>query len=973
MLKIKSLAIGVLAFTSIALTNCGNHNSAPTSEYSYDTIANDPLKTRIYTLKNGLKVYLSVNSAKPRVSTDIAVRAGSKYDPSDATGLAHYLEHMVFKGNSQIASLDWESEKVLLQQISDLYEAHRNTNDSAQKQAYYHQIDSISFEASKLVVTNEYDKMVSSLGAQGTNAYTSNERTVYVNDIPSTEIEKWMVLESARFKELALRIFHTELEAVYEEFNRGQDNDYRNSYQAIFKALFPTHPYGTQTTIGTGEHLKNPSMVKIHDYFNTYYVPNNMAICMAGDLNPDSTIAMIDKYFGTWQPKDVPTYTPPVEKPLDSISIDNVYGPMSEWVTLGYRFNGAKSEDEAYLTLLSQVMSNGKAGVLDLDLIKKQKVLSANMYPYVLKDYSMMMLMANPKEGQSLEEAKDLLLAAIEKVKTGDFDDWLIEACINDLKLQDMKYYEYNNYRTSLMVDAFILEKNWDDVILANEHLTAITKEKLVAFVNKNFNNNYAVVYKRNGKNTNAFKVAKPTITPISINRDTSSVFAKRFDSIPSLRLTPQFLDYSIIKHENLGDVQLDYVYNNENELFYLYYVFDMGSDNDKLLPIALNYLPFLGTDKYTSEELSKELFKLGVEFEVFNSNDRTYVYLSGLKNKMAEGMELFESLLANAQPNQEALNELIADELKNREDNKKSKWSIQSAMTDYAKYGPNSSTTFILNEKELKAIQPEQLTAKIHDLLKFKHSVYYFGNHSQDEAKTIVAEKHKVTAPLTDVPQKQAFAQLEIKNQVYFTNYDMVQVEMRMVAKDQSNFDANLLAPAYIFNEYFGSGLSSMIFQEIRESKALAYSAYSYFSNPSQKDEAHYVIAYIGTQLDKLPNASEAMLYLMNNMPESPKAFEDSKIAALKTIETNRSSTRNIYWSYLNNTRLGYDYDYKKDIYDGIQKLTLTDLKTFFDGHIKGKEYTYLVVGNKGAVDMKVLKTLGPVNELTLEQIFGY
>ncbi|HXH17750.1 MAG TPA: insulinase family protein, partial [Chitinophagales bacterium] len=276
------------------------------TKYPYESVHNDPLNARIYTLKNGLKVYLTVNSREPRIQTYIAVRAGSKFDPKETTGLAHYLEHMMFKGTQDFGTLDWEKEKIMLDTISALYELHKNTADPEQKKKIYHRIDSISYEASKLAVPNEYDKMMTSLGAKGTNAYTWVEQTVYVNDIPSNELEKWLYLESNRFRTLVLRLFHTELETVYEEFNRAQDNDYRKSWDAVQNGLYPSHPYGTQTTLGEGEHLKNPSMVNIHRYFDRYYVPNNIAICLSGELDPDKTIALIDKYFGGWQPKEVP-------------------------------------------------------------------------------------------------------------------------------------------------------------------------------------------------------------------------------------------------------------------------------------------------------------------------------------------------------------------------------------------------------------------------------------------------------------------------------------------------------------------------------------------------------------------------------------------------------------------------------------------------------------------------------------------
>ncbi|MBP7450798.1 MAG: insulinase family protein, partial [Flavobacteriales bacterium] len=237
--------------------------------YSFTSIPGDPLQARIYTLENGLQVWLSRNADAPRIQTNIAVRAGSKNDPSDATGLAHYLEHMLFKGTSHIGTTDWERERVLLKQISDAYEERRRTTDDAQRDRIYQRIDSLSTLAAALAVPNEYDKMIKSIGARGTNAYTSTERTVYINDIPSDELEKWMRIESERMQECVLRLFHTELETVYEEFNRSQDNDGRAVSKKMNELLYPNHPYGTQTTLGTGDHLKNPSMEKIHAFFET--------------------------------------------------------------------------------------------------------------------------------------------------------------------------------------------------------------------------------------------------------------------------------------------------------------------------------------------------------------------------------------------------------------------------------------------------------------------------------------------------------------------------------------------------------------------------------------------------------------------------------------------------------------------------------------------------------------------------------
>ena len=187
----------------------------------------DPLQVKQYKLSNGLTLYLSINHNEPRIHTNIAFRAGSKYDPAEATGLAHYMEHMLFKGSSQLGTLNWAEEHRLLERIADLFEVYRKTTDSEHRKALYAEIDQLSQEATRWVAPNEYDRLATALGSRDTNAYTGLEQTVYVNDIPANELERWFMLESERFRNLALRLFHTELETVYEEFNIGQDHDFR--------------------------------------------------------------------------------------------------------------------------------------------------------------------------------------------------------------------------------------------------------------------------------------------------------------------------------------------------------------------------------------------------------------------------------------------------------------------------------------------------------------------------------------------------------------------------------------------------------------------------------------------------------------------------------------------------------------------------------------------------------------------------
>lgn len=974
-MKIRNLFLYVAASTMLLATSCSDSEPEKKPKYNYETVDGDPLGTLIYTLDNGLKVYMSVNKEEPRVVTQIAVRTGSKQDPADATGLAHYLEHMLFKGTSRLGTKDWESERALLEQISDLYEVHRDATDPNERKAIYAQIDSLSLVASTFAVSNEYDKMISSLGARGTNAYTSNEQTVYINDVPANELEKWMAIESERFKELVLRLFHTELEVVYEEFNRGQDQDFRLAYYALYEHLFPNHQYGQQTTIGTSEHLKSPSMRKIHEYFSTHYIPNNMAIVLAGDIDPDATVDMIKKYFGDWEAGELPQFEAPQEEPITEPIVKDVQGVDAEFVFIGYRLPGADSREAMLMRVMDGILSNGQAGLIDLNLVQKQKVISAYSSPTAMQDYSVFNMQGRPRQGQSLEEVGDLLRGELERVKAGDFPDWMLEAVINDMKLSELRRTESNWARAGQMTNAFVTFRDWSDIALELDKMSEITKDDIVAFANEWFGDNYVQINKRTGDNL-AVKVEKPKITPIEIDREAKSDFYIGWDTIPSARLEPMFLDFEKlidIKPMKNG-IEFNAIQNKSNELFSLYYILEMGSDNDLEMSMAIQYLPYLGTDKYSAEELAQEMFKLGLSFDVFSSRDRTYVTLSGLNSSLDEGVKLFEHILASVQPDEQALNDLVEGELKKRQDALKNKGQILNrAMLNYAMYGSDNPAKHMLSEEELRQLDAENLVNKIKEITSFEHYIFYYGPLKTDEAIAVVDAHHSVPQELKTIPAPKVFEELDIlENQVYYTHFDMVQSEISLLSKGVP-FQKGLMAPADLYNQYFGSGLSSIVFQEIRESKALAYSAYSVFTTPQRADQSHYVRAYIGAQVDKLPEATDAMLELMSEMPRADIQFESARDAAMKQIEASRITRESIFWNYLAAKRRGLNYDVRRENYQSLKIMTLDDLEAFFNDNIKGNAYTYSVIGNEKMMDLEVLERLGPVKVLSLEELFGY
>jgi len=937
----------------------------------YEYADNDPSKTRIYTLENGLKIYLSQIKDEPRIQTHIVVRTGSNNDPEDNTGLAHYLEHMLFKGTSRIGTVDWQKEKALLKQISDLYEDHKKETDPEAKIAIYKKIDELSYEASSYAVPNEYDKLISSIGASGTNAHTWYDETIYHNNIPSNELEKWLVIEADRFSELVLRLFHTELETVYEEFNRAQDNDSRLVSYAMAEALFPDSHYGTQTTLGSSEHLKNPSMEAIHNYFDQYYVANNMSVVLVGDFEFENAYDLVKKHFGKYKKQAEPNRYVAKEKSLSEVKVREVFSPSSESVLFAYRFGGHSSEDAKYLQILDLILSNGTAGLIDLNVTQKQTVQRARSYYTLFKDYGAHYFSGTPKQGQTLEDVRDILLSQIELVKKGAFDEWLVQAAVNDLKKRRLQNWETPRGLARQIYSSIINEVAWEDVVKQMDELSKITKKDIVEFANRHYDDNYVIVYKRQGENKDLIRVENPGLTPIQINRDAESQFFKDFQKIESGNIEPVFVDFDKeIKREKLKKSPLLSIENKTNDISTLYYITEVGSDHDKKLTLAINYLDYLGTSKYSPEDLKKEFYKLGVTYGVRAGAERTSIFVTGLQQNIDKGIALLEHLLTDAKADQKSYDDYVAKILKDRANAKTQKNGIQNALNQYVMFGKDSKFRAIISEDELRAINPNELVEIIHNFLNYDHLVFYYGNDLKATKKSLT--KHHNFGKGQKIPAKTEYPQPITNGKVYFAPYDMVQTEISFRSRE-GMFDKNLLTASGLFNEYFGSGLSSIVFQEIREKNSLAYSAYANYSNASQKDKYNYLLAYVGTQANKLHTAVDAMMELMNDMPKAQNQFDSSKDAALKRIATQRYTKLSLFFYWLNLQDRGIDYDVNRDIYEQTQKITLQDLEAFFNQNVKGKTFNVGLIGKKENLDWDVVKKMGDVQELTLEELFGY
>ena len=951
--------------------------SAQAKDYKYETVPGDLMKTRIYTLDNGLRVYLSVNTEKPRIQTYIAVRTGSKNDPAETTGLAHYLEHLMFKGTKLFGTNNYEAELPLLDEIEQRYEAYRKLTDPEARKQVYHEIDSVSQVAAQYFIPNEYDKLMAAIGSNGSNAYTSNDVTCYLEDIPANEVENWAKIQSDRFQNMVIRGFHTELEAVYEEYNMSLTKDYRKLTAAANKLLFPNHPYGLQTTLGSQEHLKNPSITNIKNYFDKWYRPNNVAICMAGDLDPEKTIAIIDKYFAGWKPgADV---CQPVFEPLPSLTQPKdttIVGPEAEQIWLAWRAKQANSLQADTLELMEDVLCNGRAGLFDLNLAQTMKLQDVDAMRQLLHDHGCFLLMGTPKQGQTLDEVKDLLFAEVDKLKKGEFPDNLLASIVNNKKRRYYQLLESNERRADMFVDAFIDEVDWAQEVNRLDRISMITKQQIIDFANKFFSDGYVTVYKRQGVDSTQKKIDKPAITPIPANRDQMSQFVKAIQDSEVEPIQPRFADFkkdmATLKTKN--QLPLYYVKNKDNGLFEIYFHYDFGKSADNRYTVAANYLGYVGTKLLKAAEIKQAFYDLACDWNMSVSAENITVSLYGLSENMPKALELLEGLLQNAMVDKDAYDELVNVALKRRDDAKKRQESVFSSLFNYAIFGERNMGRDEMSAQQLKETDPQVLLDLLKGLSGIQHRVFYYGPMSESEITSVLDTRHKTAPQLAKGPENKPYLmQIANENEVWIAPYDAKNIYMRMFHNEGRGWNPEEMAVKAVFNEYFGGGMNGIVFQEMREARGLAYNAYAFYSEPSWKDRKESFMTHIITQNDKMEDCVTHFGDILNEMPASETAFQIAKDAVVKRLASQRTTKSNIFSSFMTSERLGLATSTGELIYKNLDKVTLQDIVNFEKEMMANKPCRYIILGDENRLNMEFLEKIGPIKRLTIEEVFGY
>ena len=587
----------------------------------------------------------------------------------------------------------------------------------------------------------------------------------------------------------------------------------------------------------------------------------------------------------------------------------------------------------------------------------------------------MLTLSGRNKRGQSLDEVRALLLGQLELLKKGEFPDWLMEAAINNLRLQEMRRAENYRSRAMAMSMSFLNDVPYENTIDYVDRLAKISKDDIVAFANKHLReDNYVVVYKRQGQAASVEQVQKPAITPIHINRDVESPLLTQVKNTEVTPIQPVFLNYKkdLSTARTKSKLNVYYAKNEANPTFSLTYRWEKGAYHDLMLPFAGGFVNFLGTNKYSAEEIGNEFYKLACTFNVSVGNEETRIVVSGLSENMDAALALLEELILNAQADDNALQRYIENVKKSRQDSKANQQSNLSALVSYAMYGPENPSRYTLTDEALDALTSQKLIESLQNLWQVEHQVIFFGPQTVREVTAMIDKHHRVPKKRISVPSGTRFEPLDTKeNKVYFAHYDANQSYLQTITKGLP-FNLSMVPQITMYNGYFGGGMNAIVFQEMREKRGLAYTARSNYSAPGQPDQHYMNTSFIATQNDKVVDAFSAFNELFDEMPLSETSFRLAQEQLVSNIRTQRIRNADVIWNYLNAQRMGYKDDIRKTLYSDLQKFTLNDVSAFNQKYVKGQPKTYVILGHEDHVDFdEVEKLFGPVTKLTKEDLF--
>lgn len=935
------------------------------------------LQVREHKLSNDLTVWLNEDHSQPKIFGAVVVKAGAKDSPN--TGIAHYFEHMMFKGTDKIGTIDYESEKVLLDIIAEKYDALADTDDPKMRAHLQQIINDLSVRAAEYVIPNEFDRLITRFGGTKLNAGTSYDYTLYFNTFSPQYIVQWAEINSERLVNPVFRLFQSELETVYEEKNMYGDTMASLAIEKLTERYFYPHPYA-YPIIGSAENLKNPRLSEMRNFFDTYYVASNMGLILSGDFNSDEVLPILESTFSRIRKGVPPVRESVLLPPFEGREKVNVRIPMPfvKIMALGFRGVPANHPDQIALNIAVSLLNNTNGtGFLD-KLTVDHKVMGAMAVNQSMNEAGVLGLLIFPKFFfQTYAAAEKLVWKQINRIKEGDFTEEIFQS----LKLEQKREYasklEDINSRAEVMMRIFSQGKSWQEYLDEVAHIDVLSREDVIEVAKKYFTDNYLYVTKKTGRYPKT-TLPKPDYSPIvPKNSDASSAYVERLEKIPVQEVRPHFLDFEkdaeVVSLHPL--VTLYKKHNLVNDIFSLTLSYGVGELELRDLEKVSAYLPFVATESMSFDTFRGKLQELGSTLTFDSTDSEFLMVVNGFDSHFNQTMTLVGDFLRHAKPDDKKLRQIV-DEAKVTEKSLfNSSENVADMLLEKIKFGEQSRYLTKLSFAEIKKLKGKKLLDTFDKVRTVACDLHYCGTLSTGQ----VIEQINRHLPLEEVksPSESPYIRDLVKYEkpvVYFM--DMEDITQSIIygymyidpLKDQEDRYVSRL-----FNGYFGGDMSSLMFQEIREFRSFAYQVSASLKHPplNRLEKPASFVMKLATQTDKMIDAMEVLEGLIRDMPERPERVEAVKRTIRNWANNEYPTNRSISLKIAGFRREGYESDPNKKYLEYMEGITMGDILRFYREHIKDNLITYAIVGNSKMVDMERLAKFGEIVKVTRKDIY--
>ena len=946
---------------------------------SYQSQAEDlnALKVKEYRLENGLTVWLNEDHSQPKVFGAVVVKAGAKDCPD--TGIAHYFEHMMFKGTDRIGTLDYESEKVLLDSIAMKYDELAMTEDTAARARLQKEINELSIRSSEYVIPNEFNRLINRFGGSGLNAATSYDATIYFNTFSPQYMVQWAEINSERLINPVFRLFQSELETVYEEKNMYGDFIGGQVMDTLMARYFGPHPYA-YPIIGSTKNLKNPRLTEMHKFFEDYYVASNMALILSGDFDAQQVMPILEKAFSRIRSGNAPKQEKVMLPPFNGRETMKVKFPIPFIKAMGLGFRGvsANHEDQVALNIAVNLLNNANGtGYLD-KLMVEHKLMGALAINESMNEAGILAVAIMPKLLiQSYSSAEKMVWDEINRVKNGDFSDEMF----NSLKLEQKRQYassmENIDSRATIMMNLFSQGKSWNDYLNEVARIESITKEDVVRVAQKYFSNNYLCVTKSTGKYPKD-NLPKPAFSPVvPRNADASSSYAKQLEKIPEQQVAPRIIDFEKdVKTSKLTPLVTLYTTPNPlNDIFTLNISYGIGALEQPELMQLTNYLQLLGTESLSFEQFRSRLQSIGSTLAFDVTPDAFVMKVTGFDNHIDETMELVGDFIRHAKADDKKLRQIVDDAKVSEKAFFKSGDNVASALLEQVKYGDQSRYLRKLSLSQIKKLKGKDMLAIYDKVRSVQCDLHYCGTLPVEKVIGTIRQHLPLerTTVASNSPYYRELKQYDRPTVFFIDMPDMAQSIVYGYVKGDPVDDKASRHASRLFSVYFGGDMSSLMFQEIREFRSFAYRTSGRYQLPNHahKGTAGSFTAMLSTQSDKTLDALGVLDSLIREMPLKPERMEAVKQTLVNRINNDYPPFRNLSEKVASARMEGFDRDPAEEFLRDIATMDMQDISRFYREQISGRPVVYVIAGNRKHIDMKKLAEYGTIIKVKKKDIY--